>query len=171
MSRDADTGPVAARGQTQVARISDRELRVRRVVDAPVRIVHAAWTTPELLLRWWAPTSIGARLVGCDMEVRTRGGYRLEHAMDGFDTAVFFGRYLEVVPDARPVWTNDEDTAGAITTVTFEERDGKTHLTYLDLYPSKAALDEATDGMGAALPEQFAQLDALLVAADGSGRR
>ena len=51
--------------------------------------------------------------------------------------------------------------------MTFEEKEGRTHLTYLDLYPSKEALDEATDGMGAAMPEQFDQLDTLLAAGDG----
>jgi len=161
-----DTGPFSDR-TTRVERISDRELRVTRVFDAPARIVFAAWTTPALFMRWWAPKSVGARIVGCDMDVRTGGGYRLEFAMDGMDNMEFFGRYLEVIPDAKLVWTNEEDAEGAVTTVTFEEKEGRTHLTYLDLYPSKEALDEATDGMGAAMPEQFDQLDTLLAAGDG----
>lgn len=162
MTAGRDDKTMLVNGTTRVERISDRELRITRVFDAPARIVFAAWTTPELFMRWWVPKSVGARLVGCDMDVRTGGGYRLEFAMDGMENMTFFGKYLDVVPDARLVWTNEEDEQGAVTTVTFEEKDGKTWLTYLDVYPSKAALDNATDGMGAAMPEQFTQLDEVL---------
>ena len=73
----------------------------------------------------------------------------------------FFGTYLEVTPDSRLVWTNDEGDAGqTVTTVTFEENDGKTRLTILNLYPSKEALE--SDGSTAALPESLDQLDELL---------
>jgi uncharacterized protein YndB with AHSA1/START domain len=75
----------------------------------------------------------------------------------------FVGRYLEVDPPRRLVWTNEESEDGSVTTVTFEEKDGKTQLVLHDLYPSKAALDEAlaSGGIGA-FPEQFDALDDLL---------
>jgi len=82
----------------------------------------------------------------------------------------FFGKYLEVTPHSRLVWTNEEGAEGGqVTTVTFEEKGGKTLLVMRDLYPSKEALDEAiasgsTSGMG----ETFEQLDALLVALGAS---
>ena len=79
----------------------------------------------------------------------------------------FVGRYIEVEPHSRLVWTNEESDDGAITTVTFEERDGQTHLMLHDLYPSKEALDEAfASGNVNGFPEQFDELDALLKSLD-----
>jgi uncharacterized protein YndB with AHSA1/START domain len=85
----------------------------------------------------------------------------------------FFGRYLEVTPHSRLVWTNEEaGDAAQITTVTFEERGGQTLLVVHDLYPSKEALDEAiASGSTGALPEQFEELDNLLVTLDASAAR
>jgi uncharacterized protein YndB with AHSA1/START domain len=74
----------------------------------------------------------------------------------------FFGKYIEVVPHSRLVWTNDEGEDGAVTTVTFEEKDGRTLLIFHELYPSKEGLDEAFIGMEGGMPEQFEQLDELL---------
>ena len=82
----------------------------------------------------------------------------------------FVGRYLEVEPPSRLVWTNEESEEGSVTTVTFEERDGKTHLVLRDLYPSKEALDEAmASGSIGGYPEQFNQLDILLKGAPDVG--
>jgi uncharacterized protein YndB with AHSA1/START domain len=75
----------------------------------------------------------------------------------------FFGRYIEVIPNARLVWTNEESDEGAVTTLTFEEKAGKTLLVLHELYPSKEALDVAVAGMEDGMPETFAQLDELLV--------
>jgi uncharacterized protein YndB with AHSA1/START domain len=145
-----------------VERKSDRELVITRTFDAPVGIVFEAWTKPELFMRWWAPKSIGVPLRSCEMDVRTGGRYRLEFGEDAFNTSAFFGKYLEVIPNSRIVWTNDEGGDGAVTTVTFEDDGGKTRLVYHDLYPTKEALDEAIEGMPDIMPEQFAQLDELL---------
>lgn len=76
----------------------------------------------------------------------------------------FFGRYLEVMPQSRLVWTNDEGDDGAVTTVTFEERGAETLVMLHELYPSKEALDEAiASGSTSGFAEQFAQLDEFLV--------
>jgi uncharacterized protein YndB with AHSA1/START domain len=75
----------------------------------------------------------------------------------------FFGRYLEVTPYSRLVWTNDETDDGAVTTVTFEEKGGKTLLVMHELHSSKEALDATIAGMEGGMPETFAQLDELLV--------
>jgi len=160
MDERAETPAVDNR--TNVKRASDREMVVTRLFDAPVRIVFEAWTRPELFMRWWAPKSMGVPLRSCDMDVRTGGGYRLEFGQDAENVFAFYGKYLEVVPNARLVWTNEEDSDGAVTTVTFEEQDGKTLLTFCDRYPSQEALDEALAGMAEGMPEQFAQLDELL---------
>ena len=155
----------SAQNATTVHRKSDRELIITRIFDAPVSLVFEAWTRPELFMKWWAPKSMGLPLRACDLDVRDGGKYRLEFGQDEANTFAFFGTYLEVLPNARISWTNDEDeTGGAITTVTFEDRDGRTLLIFSDLYPTKEALDEAIAGMPDIMPEQFAQLDELLVA-------
>jgi uncharacterized protein YndB with AHSA1/START domain len=153
--------PTKNRATTE--RTSDRELVVLRTVDAPARLVFEAWTQPDLFRRWWVPTSFGLTLVSCEMEVRVGGQYRLVFLHEGTNVA-FYGTYLEVTPPTRLVWTNEEGDAGAtVTTVTFDERDGKTQLVVHDLYPSKDALDAAIEsGSTGGLPEQLDQLDELL---------
>jgi len=149
-------------GRTKVQRTSERDLVVTRTFDAPPNIVFEAWTRPELFVRWWAPKSMGVPILSCDMDVRTGGSYRLVFGHDEGKSFAFFGSYTEVVPNARLVWTNDENGEGAVTTVTSEAQDGKTLLTYHELYPSKEALDESLIGMDSSMPEQFEQLDELL---------
>ena len=84
------------------------------------------------------------------------------------ETMEFRGRYLEVVPDSRIVWTNEEgDDEPSVTTVTLEERDDKTYLVLTEVYPTKEALDEAGTGAQDALRETFAQLDEVLVTLAG----
>lgn len=152
---------VADRGTT-VMRTSDRQVTVTRVFDAPPRIVFEAWSNAELFAQWWVPRSLGIPLRSCQMDVRTGGSYRLEFGKDGENSVAFFGTYLEVVPPSRIVWTNEEGENVAISTVTFEAQGGKTLLTFTEVHPSKEALDESLGGMEGT-PEQFAQLDAVLV--------
>ncbi len=150
---------------TSVERRGDRELVITRIFDAPPATVYTAWRQPELFRRWWLPKSIpGVALVACDMDVRTGGTYRLEFSTGSPDTVAFHGKYLEVVPGARIVWTNDEGEAGAITTVTFADLGGRTLVTFHELYPSPEALDDALQGSAAGLPEQLDQLGELLSA-------
>ena len=147
--------------RTMVERKSERELVVTRTFNGPARIVFEAWTKPELMKLWWAPKSTGVPLLSCEMDVRVGGKYRLEFGQDAATSMAFFGKYIEVTPPSRLVWTNDEG-GGAVTTVTFEEKDGGTLLVLQELYPSMEALDESFVGMEDAMPEQFEQLDALL---------
>ncbi len=148
------------KNRTAVERKSERELIVTRTFDAPARIVFKAWTQPDLFKRWWVPKSMGMSLLSCEMDVRVGGGYRLV-----FDPGMaFFGKYIEVTPYSRLVWTNDEGgDGGPVTTVTFEEKGGKTLLVMHELYPSKEALDAAGTGAADAMGETFGQLDELLV--------
>jgi uncharacterized protein YndB with AHSA1/START domain len=161
-----DPGPV--KNPTAVERASDREIIVTRTFDAPARIVFEAWTRPELLKRWWTPPSFGITFVSCEADVRTGGTYRFVFSHPAApEPMAFFGRYIEVIPHSRIAWTNEESEGGPVSTVTFEERDGKTLLVLTERYPSKKALDDAIEsgssGTGAA-PEQFELLDELLVA-------
>jgi len=152
-----------ARNPTSIERKGERELVVTRTFDAPPGIVYRAWTQPDLFRRWWMPKSLaGVSLIACDMDVRTGGKYRLEFSTGGSDTMAFHGKYLDVVPNERIVWTNDEGEEGAITTVTFEDLGGRTLLKFHEVYPSSEALEEALQGSAAGLPEQLDQLDELL---------
>jgi uncharacterized protein YndB with AHSA1/START domain len=157
---DARSESERVNNPTKVERKSGREIVVTRTFNAPARIVFEAWTKPALFMRWWAPKSIGVPLLSCEMDVRTGGGYRLAFGHDAASAMEFFGKYIEVIPNARLVWTNEEGEDAAVTTVTFEEIGDKTLLVVRELYPSKEALDAMEDGM---LPEQFEQLDELLV--------
>jgi uncharacterized protein YndB with AHSA1/START domain len=153
--------PVGPKHHTSAERKSDREVVVRRIFDAPARLVFEAWTRPELFRQWWVPKSIGLVLLSLEQDVRVGGGYRLVFDLGDSKTTAFFGKYIEVKPPSRLSWTNEESDDGAVTTVTFEEKHGQTHLTFSELYPTKEALDRnigSTEG----LPEQFAQLDTLL---------
>ncbi|MBZ9697231.1 SRPBCC family protein [Mesorhizobium sp. CO1-1-9] len=155
--------PTPMQNRTTVERKSDRELVVTRSFDAPARIVFEAWTKPELFKQWWTPKSMGMFLRSCEMDVRVGGGYRLVFGHDDSHPAEFFGRYLDVTPPTRLVWTNDEGgDGGPVTTVTFEEKGGKTLLVMHELYPSKEALDAAGTGAADAMAETFGQLDELL---------
>src|SRR6187455_349168 len=160
MDARRESEPTPMKNRTTVERKSERELVVTRTFNGPARIVFEAWTKPELFRLWWVPKSMGMSLRSCEMDVRVGGKYRLEFEPDGM---AFFGTYTEVTPPTRLVWTNEEGgEGGPVTTVTFEEKGGKTLLVMHDLHSSKEALDAALgsyDGMG----ETFEQLDKLLV--------
>jgi uncharacterized protein YndB with AHSA1/START domain len=162
-----DTRNESEKNRTTTERTSEREVVVTRTFNGPAHIVFEAWTKPELLKRWWAPKSIGMSFVSCEADVRTGGTYRFVFSHPASEQpAAFLGRYIEVIPNARLVWTNDEGgEGGAVTTVTFEEKGGKTLVVMHDLYPSKKALDDAiaSESMSE-MGESFEQLDELLVA-------
>jgi uncharacterized protein YndB with AHSA1/START domain len=165
--------PIPVKSPTTVERKSERELVFTRTINGPARIVFEAWTKPELFKRWWVPKSMGMSLLSCEMDVRVGGQYRLVFGHDGTTVMEVFGKYIEVTPPSRLVWTNDEgEEGGAVTTLTFEEKGGQTLLVLHDLYPSKEALDDAlASGSADGLPEQLEQLDELVVTLGASEGR
>ena len=165
MDARRESEPTPMQNRTTVERKSERELIVTRTFNGPARIVFEAWTKSELFKQWWVPKSMGMFLRSCEMDVRVGGRYRLVFGHDASNPAEFFGRYVEVIPHSRLVWTNDEGgDGGPVTTVTFEEKGGKTLLVMCELYPSKEALDAAGTGAADVMRETFEQLDELLVA-------
>jgi uncharacterized protein YndB with AHSA1/START domain len=167
MDEKRESEPKPMKNPTKVERKSDCEIVVTRTFNAPPHIVFEAWTKPELLKRWWAPKSFGISFVSCEADVRTGGTYRFVFSHPASEQPVaFFGRYIEVTPHARIVWTNEESAGGPVSTVTFEAKGDATLLVLRELYPSKQALDEAiasgSTGTSAAA-EQFEELDELLV--------
>jgi len=162
-SRGSEAAPV--KHQTTTERRSDLELVVRRTFDAPARLLYEAWTKPELFKRWWVPRSFGLTLLSCELDVRVGGTYRLVFKHPSApEPMAFFGRYVEVVPDARISWTNEEGgEAGPVTTVTFEEKDGKTQVVMCDRFPTKEALAAAIEsGSTSGNGESFDQLEELV---------
>jgi uncharacterized protein YndB with AHSA1/START domain len=165
-AKNSERDATPAKHRTTVERTSDRELVVTRSFNGPAHLVFEAWTTPDLLLRWWAPKSFGVSFVSCEADVRTGGTYRFVFSHPSSDQPMeFFGRYIEVTPPSRLVWTNAEGReGGAVTTVTFEDRGDETRVVMHDLYPSKEALDDAiASGSTSGFSETFGQLDELLV--------
>ncbi|HEY4307431.1 MAG TPA: SRPBCC domain-containing protein [Gemmatimonadaceae bacterium] len=157
-----------AKNRTTVERTSDRDVVVTRTINGPARIVFDAFTNAELFKRWWVPKSMGMTLLSCELDVRVGGKYRLVFAHEP-EPAAFFGTYVEVTPHSRLAWTNDEGgDGGSVTTVTFEEKDGRTLVVLRESYPSKEALDAAGTGAADAMHETFDQLDELLI---GLGER
>ena len=172
MDARRESEPTPTKNRTTVERKSERELVVTRTINGPPRIVFEAWTKPELFKQWWVPKSCGLSLLSCEMDVRVGGRYGLVFRHPAAPEPMeFFGRYLEVTPHSRLVWTNDEGgEGGAVSTVTFAEKGGQTQLELREVYPSKEALDAslgAYDGMS----ETFDQLDALLVTLGAGGGR
>jgi len=165
---DATRERVPMKNSTTVERKSEREVVVTRTINGPAHLLFEAWTKPELFKQWWVPKSMGMSLLSCEMDVRVGGGYRLVFDLGDSNSMAFFGRYLEVVPHSRIVWTNEESgEGGAVSSVTFAERGGETRVVLHELYPSKEALDAslgAYDGMS----ETFDQLDELVVSLGAS---
>jgi uncharacterized protein YndB with AHSA1/START domain len=160
------------KNRTTVERKTERELVVTRTVDAPARLVFEAWSKPELFKQWWVPKSFGMSLLSCEVDARVGGQYRLVFRHGDAEPMAFFGKYIEVTPHSRLVWTNDEAQDGPVTTLTLEEKAGKTLVVLHDLYPSKEALDAAmASGEKCGMPETFEQLDELLIALGGSLRQ
>jgi uncharacterized protein YndB with AHSA1/START domain len=149
---------------TTMERTSERELVVTRAINASPRIVFEAWTKPELFKQWWVPKSFGLSLLSFEADVRVGGQYSLVSRHGDSAPMTFFGKYIEVTPPSRLAWTNDEaGEAGPVTTVTLEQKGGKTLQIVHELYPSKKALDAAmASGEKSGTQETFEQLDELL---------
>ena len=173
MDAASEREPTLMKNPTTVERTSEREVVVTRTFNGPARIVFEAWTKPELFKRWWVPKSMGMSLLTCEMDVRIGGTYRFVFGVGDTKAMEVFGKYIEVTPHSRLVWTNEEgDEGGAVTTLTLEEQDGQTLLVKHDLYPSKDALDgELASGAADGMPEQLEQLDELLLTLSASAER
>ena len=164
MNARIESKPGAVKNRTTVERKSDREVVVTRTINGPARIVFEAFTKAELFKRWWVPKSMGMKLLSCEMDARVGGKYRLAFDVGGPEPVAFFGTYVEVTPNSRLAWTNDEGgEGGSVTTVTFEEKGGKTLVVLRETYATKEALDAAGTGAADAMVETFDQLDELIV--------
>ncbi|MDP2343508.1 MAG: SRPBCC family protein [Deltaproteobacteria bacterium] len=161
-------GDAPARNETTMEVRADREIVISRTFNAPPRIVFDAWTRPELVKRWWAPSSHCVVVVGCDADVRVGGKYRyVLRKEDGGDDIAFSGLYREVTPHSRLVYSQVfepmADAGEALITVTFEDLGTKTRLVSQELYPSQDVRDGVlASGMEHGMRETMDQLDVLV---------
>jgi uncharacterized protein YndB with AHSA1/START domain len=154
------------KNETKLELPSDRDIRIKRTIDAPARIVFECWTKPEFLRRWWAPKSRGVTLVGCDVDLKVGGAYRYVMRRDGGQEMAFSGKYSEVVPHSRLVYSNVFEPmramGEAVVTVTFDEDGVRTYVTTVERYPSKEVRDGViATGMERGMRESMDQLEAL----------
>lgn len=162
--------------QTTMELKGDREIVIARTFNGPACIVFDAWTTPELVERWWAPKTRHVGVVECEADVRPGGYYRYVLSLQNGHRFAFSGTYNEVTPPTRLVYTQiyEPTAAGAnphdpavVITVTFDERDGKTHLVSRSLCPSKDVRDAIiASGMEHGMRETMDQLDELVASLD-----
>jgi uncharacterized protein YndB with AHSA1/START domain len=139
---------------------TDDQIRIAWECDAPRHLVYRAWTTPELVRRWWSGRR--GEMTTVEIDLRVGGRWRYVMATDGGGEVAFHGEYREIVPDERIVYTEVFEGAPevqALTAVTFTEAGGTTTLTILIRYDSgqdrdahsaymKDGLQEALDLLG-----------------------
>jgi uncharacterized protein YndB with AHSA1/START domain len=163
MDARSESEATPRKNSTTIERTSERELVVTRNVNGPARLVFEAWTNSELFMKWWVPKSFGLTVLSFEADIRTGGQYRLVFA-HGDSEMAFFGKYLDVTPHSRVVWTNEESgEAGPVTTVTFEDHGDQTRIVMHELYLSKEALDAAmSSGEKSGMDETFTQLEEVV---------
>ena len=152
-------------GSAKVTLPTDEQILITREFDAPRRLVYQAWTTPELVSRWW-PGRRG-RMVSCEIDLRVGGTWRYVMVIcDGLEVA-FHGEFREIVPNERIVTTEVYEGApgaAALDTVTFTEVDGGTLLTILVQHTDKAGRDAHVEsGMEDGLQDALDLLEELAV--------
>jgi uncharacterized protein YndB with AHSA1/START domain len=124
--------------------VADREVVITRTYDAPARLLFVAWSKPEHLMKWFGP--VGWPLTLCEVDFRKGGRFRFAMTgPSGRQDTPFGGEYLEIVPNRKIVFDNAFEAPGSekmITTVTFDEKDGRTTLIHHTLFASAAMKKE-----------------------------
>jgi uncharacterized protein YndB with AHSA1/START domain len=134
----AASGASANSGSFTVTAVSDREIRITRLFDAPPRLVFEAMTRPEYVKQWWGRLGEGYSVPVCEIDLRPGGAWRFVNRHPKGEAA-FRGEYREILPPSRIVSTEIfEPFPDNVSIVTSElaEEDGKTRLTVTGLYPS-----------------------------------
>jgi uncharacterized protein YndB with AHSA1/START domain len=162
---------VASSGTATVTLPTDEQILITREFDAAKHLVYKAWTTPELVNRWWHAKR--GEVTVCEIDLRVGGKWRyVSVTPDGFEVG-FHGEYRELVPNERIVSTEvyeglpegvSEADAGTLNTATFTETDGRTTVTLLVQAPSKLARDAIIDsGMEAGLQDALDLLEEVAI--------
>jgi uncharacterized protein YndB with AHSA1/START domain len=148
-------------GAAVVTLPADTQILITREFDAPRRLVYRAWTTPELIKRWWAGNR--GKVTSVEVDLRPGGSWRYVMTANGGFEVAFHGEYQEIVPDERIVSTEVFEgmpDAAALSTATFTEQDGRTTLSLLVQHQSKENRDaHVNSGMEAGLQESMSHLE------------
>ena len=147
---------------------NDEQILITREFDAPRHLVYKAWTTPELVRRWWSGHR--GEMTVAEIDLRVGGRWRYVMVANGGFEVAFHGEYREIVPNQRIVNTQvyelpgAADAEGALNTVTFTEVDGRTTLTLLVQVPTRELRDEIlSSGMEVGMQEQMELLEQLAI--------
>jgi uncharacterized protein YndB with AHSA1/START domain len=154
---------LASSGTAVVTLPTDTQILITREFDAPRHLVYKAWTTPELIKRWWSGER--GEVTSAEVDLRVGGTWRyVMVANEGFEVA-FHGEYREIVPNERVVCTEvfegmPETDGDVVCTYTFTEEDGHTTLTLLVDHPTKEIRDMVIDsGMEGGMQEAMDSLE------------
>jgi uncharacterized protein YndB with AHSA1/START domain len=144
---------------------TDEQILITREFDAPRHLVFRAWTTPELVRRWW--TAKRGEMTTCEIDLRVGGAWRYVMVADGGFEVAFHGEYREIVPNERIVSTEVYEArpeGEAVDTLTLTEVDGRTTVTLLVQHTSKEDRDAHIDsGMEAGLQDALDLLEEVAV--------
>ena len=157
--------PVTSSGTAKVALPADNQIVITREFDAPARLVWQAWTTPELVKRWWAAER--GEVTSVEVDLRVGGSWRNVMVANGGFEVAFHGEYREIVPHERIVSTEVFEgmpDAFSLNTLTLTERDGRTTLTVLVEHQSKEHRDaHINSGMEGGMQEAMDKLEQVAV--------
>jgi uncharacterized protein YndB with AHSA1/START domain len=150
---------------------ADEQILITREFDAPRHLVYRAWTTPELVRRWWAGER--GEMHVAEIDLRVGGSWRYAMVAEGGFEVAFHGEYREIVENERIVTTEVFEGMpgeGVLNIVTFREAEGRTTLELLVECGSRETRDVILEsGMETGLQEQMDRLEAIVVAcASGS---
>ena len=160
---------VTSSGTAKVTLPTDEQILITREFDAPKELVYKAWTTPELVRRWW--NAGRGKMTVCDIDLRVGGKWRYAMVTDegGFEVG-FHGEYREIVPNERIVSTEvyegipDAEEHAAIDILTLTEASGRTTLTVLVEHPTKEGRDAHIEsGMEAGMQDAMDLLEEVAV--------
>jgi uncharacterized protein YndB with AHSA1/START domain len=157
--------PMTSSGTAKVTLPTDEQILITREFNAPKELVYKAWTTPELVKRWW--NAKRGEVTVAEIDLRVGGAWRYVMVTDdGFEVG-FHGEFREIVPNERIVATEVYEgmpDAGAVNTVTFAEADGRTTLTILVQHSRKEHRDAHIEsGMEAGMQDAFDLLEEVAV--------
>jgi uncharacterized protein YndB with AHSA1/START domain len=165
---------VASSGSATLTLPTDEQILITREFAAPKHLVYKAWTTPELVKRWW--NAKRGEVTIAEIDLRVGGKWRWVMIADGGLEVGFHGEYLELVPDERIVTTEvyeglpdgvSEEEGGTVNTATFVEADGRTTLTLLIQAANKTSRDAIIDsGMEAGLQDALDLLEQVVLSLD-----
>lgn len=159
---------VTSSGTAVVTLPADNQILITREFNAPARLVWKAWTTPELIKRWWSGQR--GEVTSAEVDLRVGGRWRCVMTAEGGVEVAFHGEYSEIVPTERLVCTEvyegipDADDNPALNTATFTETDGRTRLELLVETRDRETRDAIIDsGMELGMQESYDALEQVAV--------